>query len=183
MPVSEQLYKQVALEDPSGQWELVCGRLQSKPGMTIEHESSMSGLARQLILQLDEQEYDVRMNGPRVRISTGTYFLPDVGVISRAFVERKRRDQPRELEVYEEPLPLIVEVWSPSTREYDVEEKLREYQSRGDLEIWYIHPYEKTLTRWQIQPDGSFQESLIRAGSARPVALPSVEIEIASLFD
>ena len=79
-------------------------------------------------------------------------------------------------------MPLVVEVWSPSTGDYDVEEKLREYQRRGDLEIWRIHPYERTLTRWQRQPDGSYQESLIRTGSVHPAALPAVSIELDSLF-
>jgi Uma2 family endonuclease len=45
-----------------------------------------------------------------------------------------------ELELYVEPLPLVVEVWSPSTGQYDVDEKLPEYQRRGDLEIWRFHP-------------------------------------------
>ena len=49
----------------------------------------------------------------------------------------------RSLEVYEGPLPLVVEVWSASTGNYDVESKLLEYQRRGDLEIWRLHPYER----------------------------------------
>ena len=55
---------------------------------------------------------------------------------------RGRRD---ELEVYDAPLPLVVEIWSPSTGEFDVTTKLLEYQRRGDLEIWRLHPYERTL--------------------------------------
>ena len=183
MPISDQLYKQVALEDPSGHWELVCGRLRSKPGMTIEHDSTLARLARRLGLQLDEREYDVRTDRPRLRVAGGSYFLPDVCVVPRAFVERKRREQPRQLEVYEEPMPLVVEVWSPSTGDYDVEEKLREYQRRGDLEIWRIHPYEKTLLRWQRQADGSYQESLVQHGRLQPTALPAVSIDLDSLFE
>ena len=182
MSISEQTYQQVALEDPKGHWELVCGRLRSKPGMTIEHNRAMSRLSRRLIVQLDEGEYDVRMEGPRLRVSSGSYYLPDVCVIPRAFFEQKEREVPRRLEVYDEPMPLVVEVWSPSTGDYDVEEKLREYQRRGDLEIWRIHPYEQTLTRWQRQPDGSYRESLNRGGTVQPVTLPGVSIEIDALF-
>ena len=183
MPISEQTYRQVALEDPKGHWELVCGHLRSKPDMTIEHNDTMSRLARGLILQLHELEYDVRTNAGRLRVSSGSYYVPDVCVIPHAFVAQKRREAPRQLEVYDEPMPLVVEVWSPSTGDYDVEEKLREYQRRGDREIWRIHPYERTLTRWQRQPDGSYYESLIRSGAVQPVALPTVSIDLDSLFD
>jgi len=72
--------------------------------MTIEHKCTMSRLARRLILQLDEREYDVRMDGPRLRVSSGNFFLPDVGVIPRAFAERNRRERASELQVYEESL-------------------------------------------------------------------------------
>jgi Uma2 family endonuclease len=67
---------------------------------------------------------------------------------------RPKRGSPG-LEYYEQPLPLVVEVWSPSTGEYDIDSKLPEYQARGDKEIWRLHPYERTVRSWQRQPDGS----------------------------
>jgi Uma2 family endonuclease len=80
-------------------------------------------------------------------------------------------------------MPLVVEVWSPSTGDYDVEQRLREYQQRGDLEIWRIHPYERTLTSWRHQPDGSYLQLDYRDGIIEPAALPGVAIELARLFD
>ena len=50
MPVSEQTYRQVALEDPEGKWELVCGYLRRKPAMTTEHNL----IPRLLVLQLND---------------------------------------------------------------------------------------------------------------------------------
>jgi Uma2 family endonuclease len=183
MPISEATYERVALEDPEGQWELVYGRLRSKPGMTVEYGDVSSALDRLLQLQLDHREYRVRVNSARLRISTGRNYVPDLCVIPCASVERKRREMSRRLEIYDEPVPLVVEVWSPSTGEYDVEEKLREYQWRGDLEIWRIHPYEKTLTAWRRQPDGSYTETLYPSGTVQPVALPGVTIQIEVLFE
>ncbi|MGI8549835.1 MAG: Uma2 family endonuclease [Dehalococcoidia bacterium] len=181
MPISEQTYQQVALEDGDEIWELVCGRLRKKPGMTAQHEHVMRMLARRLIIQLDEREYEVGMNSPRLRISNGSYYVPDVCVLPRSLVRLDRKD--RGLEVYNDPMPLVVEVWSPSTGEYDLETKLGEYQWRGDQEIWRIHPYECTLIAWRRQPDGGYTESLHRSGAVRPVALSSVTIELDSLFD
>ena len=78
-------------------------------------------------------------------------------------------------------MPLVVEVWSPSTGDYDVEVKLREYQQRGDAEIWRIHPYERTLTTWRLQPAGSYEQTVYSTGIIQLVALPGVEIEIGRL--
>jgi Uma2 family endonuclease len=183
MPIREKTYRRVSLEDPTGHWGLACGRLRSKPGMTTEHYDLIRRLARRLILQLNEREYDVGMDGPRLRLSTGSYYLPDVCVIPRAFIEQQRREAPRRLEVYDQPMPLVVEVWSPSTGDYDVEAKLREYQRRGDLESWRLHPYEKTLTRWLRRPDGSYEELLVRRGIVQPAALLVVGIDLDTLFD
>ena len=80
-------------------------------------------------------------------------------------------------------MPLVAEVWSEPVGDYDVEEKLREYQRRGDLEIWRIHPHERTLTAWRRQPDGTYLETLHRGGAVQPAALPGVAIELERLFD
>ncbi|MGI8549952.1 MAG: Uma2 family endonuclease [Dehalococcoidia bacterium] len=182
MPVSTATYEQVALEDPTGGWELVCGNLRSKPAMTTEHSDVIEALDRQLLRQLDEHDYKVSSNLSRLRISTGSFYVPDLCIIPRALV-RRLRERPGTFEVYEEPMPLVVEVWSPSTGGYDVEKKLLEYQWRGDLEIWRIHPYERTLIAWRRRPDGSYVESLIQTETVQPVALPGVTIQLASLFE
>ncbi len=182
MPVSEATYERVALEDPEGQWELVCGRLRSKPAMTTEHNNVMQRLDHQLQIQLDDAAYLVSVNTSRLRISTGSYYVPDLCVIPRD-LQRRLRERPGSFEVYDEPMPLVVEVWSPSTGDYDVEAKLREYQLRGDAEIWRIHPYDRSLTAWRRQPDGSYTETLQRCGTAQPAVLPRVTIELDRLFD
>ena len=181
MPVSEATYERVALEDPSGQWELVCGRLRSKPAMTTEHQDVIDALYSQLDHQLDRSEYRVRTSS-RVRVSTGSFYVPDLFVVPRA-PRQRLRERPGTFEVYDEPMPLVVEVWSPSTGNYDIEEKLREYQRRGDLEIWRIHPYERTLISWRRRPDGSYEQTEQRGGTVQPVALPGVVIELEHLFD
>ena len=184
MVVSTKTYEQVALEDPDGQWELDRGRLRQKPGMTNEHNSAMRTLVEELHAQLDRKEYAVDMNATRLRVSTGSFYIPDVTVIPRALVRKARERLGRDrLEVYEEPMPLVVEVWSLSTGDYDVETKLREYKLRGGAEIWRLHPYEHTLTAWRLQPDGSYTETLYRGGIVVPIALPNVSIDLDALFE
>ncbi len=78
---------------------------------------------------------------------------------------------------------LVAEVWSPSTGNYDVDAKIPEYQRRGDLEIWRLHPYDRMLTVWRRQEDGSYETFEQIGGSIQPFALPGVTIDIDSLFD
>ncbi|MFN8557160.1 MAG: Uma2 family endonuclease [Dehalococcoidia bacterium] len=87
------------------------------------------------------------------------------------------------VESYREPLPLIVEIWSPSTGEYDAREKLPEYRRRGDLEIWLVNPYARTLTAWVRQPNGVYAETLHRGGRVRPAHLPDVAIDLDALWE
>jgi Uma2 family endonuclease len=183
MPIAEATYEQVALEDPNGGWELACGRLRAKPGVTVRHSDVIMGLTRILLQQLSARDFKVSANLARLRIATGTFYVPDICVIPQTAADTQRRERATRLEVYDEPMPLVVEVWSPSTGDYDVEEKLREYQRRGDLEIWRVHPYERTLTAWQRQADGSYTESTHRAGIVTPLALPGVTIELERLFE
>jgi Uma2 family endonuclease len=122
----------------------------------------------------------VRSNAGHVRISAEHYYIPDVFVIPVALRTSLRGT--RELETYEGPLPLVVEVWSPSTGDYDVEVKLHEYRRRGHLEIWRIHPYERTLTAWRRQANGEYVESTYTQGIVQPIALPNVSIDLDALF-
>jgi len=187
MPVSEKTYRQLVLEDPDGQWELHCGLLRRKPDdMSVEHNDVESRLVRRLVLQLDEDEFVVRGNSARTRQSPEHYYIPDVCVIPVELVRGLRAQQRSRrrtvLDIYEAPLPLVVEIWSPSTGDYDVDAKLPEYQRRGDLEIWRLHPYERTLIAWRRQADGSYSESTHTSGVVQLAALPNVSIDLDSLF-
>lgn len=181
MPVSEKTFRQLALEDPEGHWELHCGFPRRKPGMTFEHNEVGEELAFALRRQLDRARFRVRHNAGHVRISTQNYYIPDVFVFPVELAAPLRGQ--RTLESYDGPLPLVVEIWSRSTGDYDVATKLSEYQRRGHLEIWRLHPYERTLTAWRRRADGSYTESLQVGGLVQPIALPTVTIDLDTLFD
>ena len=179
--MSEEQYQQYVLAQPDGKSELHDGRLVEKPGVTWEHDDIAMELAYLLRHQIPRQEYRVFIES-RVRRPGATIFLPDVMVVPTAYGE-PFRGRPSTLAIISDPLPLIVEIWSSSTGEYDVDAKVPVYQQRGDLEIWRIHPYERTLTAWRRQPDGSYEETIHRGGTVTPVGLPGVEINLDELFD
>ena len=178
--ISEETYLRFVLSGVEGSWELHDGRLVEKPAMTFRHGQIPMLLGHFLLSQLDRAQFQV-VSELRVRRSSATVFVPDLMVVPAAYSE-EIRDRPV-LAIFSDPLPLVVEVWSPSTGDYDVDAKLPVYQQRGDLEIWLIHPYERTLTAWRRQPDGSYQETIHREGVVKPAALPGVAIDLGALFD
>ena len=141
--MSEEAYQRFILSGVEGSWELHDGRLVEKPAMTFRHGQIPMLLGHFLLSQLDRAQFQV-VSELRVRRSSATVFVPDLMVVPAAYSE-EIRDRPV-LAIFSDPLPLVVEVWSPSTGDYDVDAKLPVYQQRGDLEIWLIHPYERTLT-------------------------------------
>ena len=149
--------------------------------MTVAHDGSTMYLAAQLLRQPDWNELRVYVSLARLRVSPDTYSVPDVAVIPSAFVRRLAQD-PRALNAYADPMPLVVEVWSPSTGKRDIDLKLPDYQQRGDAEIWFIHPFERTLTAWHRQADGSYDETVYRDGIVHPASLPDVAIILDELF-
>jgi Uma2 family endonuclease len=154
--------------------------LRRKPGMTYEHNYAMGELFYALRHQLDLSQFEVRTNAGHVSRSPQNYYIPDVFVLPSELTEALRGR--RVLETYAAPLPLVVEIWSPSTGDYDVETKLPEYQRRGDQEVWRLHPYERSLTAWRRQPDGSYTEHVQQGGTIQPIALPGVTIDLDALF-
>ncbi len=179
---SNDAYERLVLEEPDQKWELWDGVLREKPGMTFAHADIANQLGYLLMAQLDRSEFRVRVDSSRVHRPSSTYFVPDVVVVPLAYAPAER-SRSRRLEVYDQPLPLVVEVWSPSTGDYDIRDKLAVYQERGDVEIWFIHPFDRTLTAWRRQPGEGYAETVFTEGIVHPIALPGVSIDLAVLFD
>lgn len=179
---SEESYRRLALGDPQGRLELHRGVVREKPGMSVEHGDTQSYLVVMLQNQLDRRDYRLRAGHARLRCSEDTYYVPDVVVIPTA-MEQALRVRPNSLDAYADPLPLVVEIWSPSIGDYDVHEKLPDYQRRGDREIWYIHPYQRTLTAWRRTDNGDYVVTTYRGGIVPVESLPGVSIDLDALFE
>jgi Uma2 family endonuclease len=67
VPVSEETYKRVALEDGDETWELHCGRLVAKPPMSLWHNRLGFNLAVHLQARVARKGYEVRANAGRTR--------------------------------------------------------------------------------------------------------------------
>ncbi|HEY7295780.1 MAG TPA: Uma2 family endonuclease, partial [Dehalococcoidia bacterium] len=87
MPISYETYKRVTLEDGDEQWELVCGHLRKKPGMTIDHRTVIIELTVLLHGQLRKMQFVVSANHTRLRAGD-SYYVPDLVVIPREVQNR-----------------------------------------------------------------------------------------------
>jgi Uma2 family endonuclease len=174
-------YQKLAARDMENRWEIHRGQLREKPSGSFRHNTVTMSLGFELMQQLDRTRFNVRINAGRVRRADVTYFIPDCFVFLTSMIG-PYRDRPDVLEVYSDPLPLIAEVWSPATEDYDCDAKIPEYRLRGDLEIWRPHPFKRTLTTWRRQPNGTYSEMVFHGGKVQPVALPGVTIDLDALF-
>lgn len=180
--VSNEAYERLALDEPDRKWELWDGQPREKPGMTYPHNRAAAELGFTLRVYLSRDEFEVRVDAGRVHRPGATYFIPDVYVFPVSYVTPELRAGAL-LEVYDQPLPFVAEVWSRSTGAYDLTEKLAVYQQRGDEEIWYLHPIERTLTAKRKQPDGSYSETHYTGGLVPVFSLPGVTIDLDALLD
>ncbi len=178
--LTEQDFEAFLLSGIEGLWELHDGVLVEKPALTWDHQVVMINLAVQLNRQLAREAFRVQVES-RVRRPEATVLQPDVMVIPDDYGD-EFRNQPGRLAIFTRPLPFVTETWSVSTGEYDVTARLPIYMQRGDEEIWLIHPYEKTVTSWRRQPDGTSISSVRHEGTVRLVALPDVVIDAVELF-
>jgi hypothetical protein len=181
MGVSVETFRQVALEEDQGVWEWEHGRLLRRPRGTVLHNHQLSEFYRQVSLQLDDEQYSMRSNGGYVTLPGERYLVPDVFVLPSLYMD-DFLDRPDDLEEYERRMPFIAEVWEEPTDEYDVETKFPAYKARGDLEIWRIHPREKSVIAWRRQQDGSYSESHYTGGRVPIESLPGVTIDLDRLF-
>lgn len=169
----------VMLQQPDRRWELHRGELREKPSMTESHNRLIWRLSDQLAAGLDRSRYELRVNLSRLTRDDRTYYIPDVAIVPGKLTIR---NQPPGLEVFRDPLPFVAEVWSPSTGNYDVDQKLPEYQARGDLEIWRVHPFDYTVSAWCLEANGTYHETIHDHGRLALHALPGIMIDLDELF-
>jgi Uma2 family endonuclease len=174
-------FEQFALDHPNEKWEFHRGQPRRKPAMASGHDRAFLELNRQLIPQEDRSRFRVLPGVGRVARATTSYYIPDLCIVSAAQFAAFD-GQPRAFHLYREPLLLVVEIWSPSTGPYDIDEKIPEYVARGDLEIWRLQPYQRRLTAWRRRPDGEYDVVEVTGGRIELHALPGVMVDLDALF-
>jgi Uma2 family endonuclease len=71
-----------------------------------------------------------------------------------------------------------VEVWSPSTGDYDATEKVRLYESRLDEETWLLDPRSGTVTSFTLDPGRSCTERRYPRGRVPLAAFTGASVDV-----
>lgn len=170
-------YERLAVLDEFKRTELWDGVPVEKPSMGHGHGDVMVALVAAIDHQLDFGRARLRVNHARLAIPGGSCYIPDIAILPAAAFGAIG-----DADLFHEPAMLVAENWSPSTGTYDVNVKFPSYMARGDVELWRVHPLERTVTRWVRMPDGRYEETTIAAGRIELAALPGVGVDLASIF-
>lgn len=172
-------YERLVAEDPAFEdVELFDGIPVEKPAMSWFHGDLGLELTFVLRLQVDPLSYRLRSNHARLALpGSDNYYIPDL-----ALIFNNPPPSLRELDLHREPVPLVVEIWSPKTGSYDAAVKLPGYRLRGDAEVWWLDLRDPSLTRWLRRPDGGYDEEVHRAGVVELAAVTGVKVDLDALF-
>lgn len=140
-----------AMPDTPERFELIEGVLVQMPSPTSPHQRIGLRIGR-AFLDLEEEQGGVALIAPMdVELSFKTVFQPDVAYVAPGHEDIVRSHVNGAPDV-------VVEVASPSTKTYDVEEKLPLYATYGVREAWIVDPVKRAVTVHHAE-DGRFVSS------------------------
>jgi Uma2 family endonuclease len=99
------------------------------------------------------------------------------------FIRRERHSIITDANVQGAP-DLVIEILSPSNKEYDRETKMRAYEKAGVPEIWYFDPEHDSAEILNLGADGRYVVTAKLFGSAPIVskALPGLSLTLEHVF-
>lgn len=155
-----------------GRWEYVNGKIRQMSGGTTDHGDISSNLVRVLGNALVPRGCHVYGSDVKIHTGDGINTFPDIFVIceqNRYYLGKK--------DIVLNPL-LIVEVLSPSTENYDRNEKFEHYRTIETLtDYLLVEQDEAKVVLYTRRTD--FWEMRVIAGRDGSVFLPSVDVTLA----
>jgi Uma2 family endonuclease len=164
--VSEQEFEALADEDVKA--ELFDGVMIVHSPNTWRHDD-IQGFLLSLMRVYAETRGLGKVAGPNtlMRLSPQRRFAPDV-----LFVRGERVPSPLPPELHG-PADLVVEALSPSTRQYDLQEKRQAYRESQIPEIWFIDEEGKRVIVDRLDPERErYRTRTLHRGRLRSQVLP-----------
>jgi len=156
-------------ESQAERYELVDGEPRLMAGASNVHDDIVVNLLTELRTRTRGGPCRPFTGDGAVETRPGQIRRPDVGL------DCGRRD-PR-ARIASEPR-LVVEVLSPSTRDFDAFEKLEEYKQIETIEaVLLVEPNRPLVAVWSRNADGAWQRSTVE-GLESTVALPALEVTL-----
>jgi Uma2 family endonuclease len=146
--------------DGSKRFELIEGEVFMTPSPNTSHQRAVARLLRALADFADEHDLGEVFIAPYdIVFSKWTALEPDL-----LFVGKEQRSIITDANVQGVP-DLVIEILSPSNKEYDRDTKLRAYEKAGVPEIWYFDPEDKTAEILNLGSDGRYRVTRLSANA------------------
>ena len=156
------------MPDDGHRYELIDGVLVVSPSPSRRHQDAVLGLA--VILRAAcSKGFWVVVAPFDVALTDDTVLIPDI------LVARDRDLTDRDLPAA--PV-LAVEVLSPSTRRFDLMTKRSRYESAGTASYWVVDTGEASLTAWELDEHGTYQQVAHVLGNERFRATAPFAVEV-----
>jgi len=167
--VTEEMFDELTDEDTKA--ELLDGVMIVHSPATLEHDD-VAGFLRFLMRGYAGVKKLGKVLGPDslVRLRPGRRFGPDT------YFLKKGRIPPRKAKQFEGMPDLVVEVLSPSNRDFDLEEKREAYREAGVSEIWFLDPANEQVII-DSRKGKKYTERVIETGTITSTALQGFWIE------
>jgi Uma2 family endonuclease len=166
---TEARYLEEAPEDHI--WEFEDGEVIVHSPAPLSHQRLVGFLSFLLRGYVEAHGLGEVFNGPAVlRLRPGAVKEPDLFFVHRDRLPGSRSDR------VEGPADLVVEVVSPPTRRYDLEEKARIYEEGGVREYWVVDPELRVVTIHRLDHPG-YRVGEISQGRIPSTAVPGFWIE------
>jgi Uma2 family endonuclease len=165
--------------DGSKRFELIEGEVFMTPSPNTKHQTAAANLHLALGQLVRERSLGRVFFAPYdVVFSKWTALEPDL-----LFIRKERLAIITEANV-QGPPDLVIEILSPSNKEYDRETKLRAYEKAGVPEIWYFDPTDDSAEILNLGGDGRYVVTAELSGNAPIVskALPGLSLTLGQVF-
>ena len=118
------------------------------PSPSYAHQKVLADLLNRIYIHVEKNKLGIVLSAPfDVYLDKRNAFQPDI-----IFVATENSSRIKENGIYGPP-DLIVEILSPSTSKYDLEDKLDIYGQNGVQEYWIIEPHEKRAKGYWLVKD------------------------------
>lgn len=118
--------------------------------------------------------------GVHIRAGSNVRLAADGGLIPDVVVFRGRAGGRRTEYGFDGPPDLVVEILSPSNRQYDLVGKASAYALAGVPEYWIVDPVRSVLITGKLV-DGTYQRTVYSEGTVRCEPLDGAEIDLGFL--
>jgi Uma2 family endonuclease len=145
------------LPDNTMRYEIIGGSLVVSPRAGARHGIVGADICRLLNRQCPEHLIAVQETG--LRRGHKTYFEPDGVLAVRAAGKRRGTDH-----LHPSDLLIVIEVLSPSNKEYDLRAKRHAYAGLGIAQYWIADPEERALTILGLDGDKYTDLAVVRPG-------------------